>query len=122
MNRTIITIGLLSALCLVKTAAAQTKPERLQGRSMVASRDGIVAAEHPLAAQAGAMILAKGGSAVDAAIAANATMSVVAPMMCGVGGDLFAIVYDAKSGRLHGLNASGWAPEKLSAEFLRQQA
>ena len=77
---------------------------------MVVSRGGIVAAESPLAAQAGAMILAQGGNAVDAAVAANAVMGVVEPMMNGIGGDLFAIVYEAKTGKLYGLNASGWAP------------
>ena len=87
---------------------------------MVISRHGIVASEHPLASQAGAMVLAEGGNAVDAAIAANAAMGVVSPMSCGMGGDLFAIVYEARTGRLHGLNASGWAPAGLSIDFLRQ--
>ncbi|MBI3414040.1 MAG: gamma-glutamyltransferase [Verrucomicrobia bacterium] len=99
-------------------AAAQ---DRSQGRSMVISRHGIVATENPLASQAGAMILAQGGTAVDAAIAANAAMSVVAPMMCGAGGDLFAIVYEARTGKLHGLNASGWAPADLTIERLTQK-
>jgi gamma-glutamyltranspeptidase/glutathione hydrolase len=94
---------------------------RTQGRSMVVSRGGIVAAESPLAAQAGAMILAQGGNAVDAAVAANTVMGVVEPMMNGIGGDLFAIVYEAKAGKLYGLNASGWAPAKLSIEFLKDK-
>jgi len=93
----------------------------IQGRSMVMSRGGIVAAESPLAAQAGATILSRGGNAVDAIVAANATMGVVAPMMNGMGGDLFAIVYDAKSGKLFGLNASGWAPTGLTIEFLKSK-
>jgi len=92
--------------------------DRSQARSMVISRDGIVAAESPLAAQAGVRILEHGGNAVDAAIAANAAMSVVAPMMCGIGGDLFVIVYDVKANKLYGLNASGWAPKDLTIEFL----
>jgi len=95
--------------------------DRSQARSMVMSRNGIVAAESPLAAQAGVKILEQGGNAVDAAIATNAAMGVVAPMMNGVGGDLFAIVYDAKSGKLYGLNASGWAPKALTIEFLHRQ-
>lgn len=95
--------------------------DRLQGRSLVISLHGIVASEHPLASQAGAQVLAEGGNAVDAAIAANAVMGVVAPMTCGLGGDLFAIVYEAKTGRLHGLNASGWAPAGLSLEYLRSR-
>jgi len=98
------------------SASAQ---DRTQARSMVISQDGIVAAESPLAAQAGATILAHGGNAVDAAVAANAVVGVVEPMMNGIGGDLFAIVYDAKTGKLYGLNASGWAPAKLSIEFLK---
>lgn len=88
---------------------------------MVLSQRGVVASEHPLASQAGAQVLAEGGNAVDAALAANAVMGVVAPMTCGVGGDLFALVYEARTGRLHGLNASGWAPSQLSLEALREQ-
>ncbi len=88
---------------------------------MVISRGGIVAAESPLAAQAGASVLAQGGHAVDAAIAANAVMGLVAPMSNGIGGDLFAIVYEAKTGKLYGLNASGWAPAGLTIEFLKSQ-
>ncbi len=109
-------------VCVVAamTLATQAEPQRsTQGRSMTITRGGIVAAESPLAAQAGAQILARGGSAVDAAIAANAVMGVVSPMMNGIGGDLFAIVYDAKSGRRFGMNASGWAPRGLTPEFLR---
>lgn len=87
---------------------------------MVISRHGIVAAESPLAAQAGVRSLEQGGNAVDAAIATNAAMGVVAPMMNGIGGDLFVIVYDAKADRLYGLNASGWAPKALTIEFLQK--
>jgi gamma-glutamyltranspeptidase / glutathione hydrolase len=87
---------------------------------MVISSRGLVSTEHPLASQAGAMILARGGHAVDAAIAANAVMGVVSPMMCGVGGDLFALVSE-RSGRLHGVNASGWAPGALSPDLLRSK-
>lgn len=90
---------------------------RSQGRSVVVSTHGIVASEHPLASQAGAMVLAQGGHAVDAAVAANAVMGVVCPMMCGVGGDLFAIV-SGHDGKLHGVNASGWAPARLTPQFL----
>jgi gamma-glutamyltranspeptidase/glutathione hydrolase len=112
-----------TAGALVLAVACATQPltaaERLQGRSQVISRHGIVASEHPLASQAGALVLAEGGTAVDAALAANAVMGVVAPMTCGLGGDLFALVYEAKTGRLHGLNASGWAPAGLSLEALR---
>src|SRR6185312_14966553 len=101
--------------------AARPLPGRTQARSMVISNLGIVAASQSLAAQAGAQILAEGGSAADAAIAANATLGVVEPMMNGMGGDLFAIEYDAKSGALHGLNASGWAPEALTPALLKSK-
>ena len=89
---------------------------------MVMSSLGIAATEHPLASQAAVMTLAAGGHAVDAAIAANAMMGVVAPMMNGVGGDLFAMVFDVTTGRLHGLNASGWAPAHLTIDVLKSQA
>src|SRR5438132_1923070 len=95
--------------------------DRSQGRSMVISRNGIVAAESPLAAEAGVRILERGGNAVDAAIATNAMMGVVEPMMNGIGGDLFAIIYDAKANKLYGLNASGWAPKALTIEYLQKQ-
>jgi gamma-glutamyltranspeptidase/glutathione hydrolase len=85
----------------------------------VMTRRGIVATSQTLASQAGAMILVRGGSAADAAIAANAVMGVVEPMSNGMGGDLFAIVRDEKTGKLSGLNASGWAPEKLTIDYLR---
>ena len=102
----------MAALGFSVTVAAQAgnAQDRTQARSMVVSRNGIVAAESPLAAQAGVRILESGGNAVDAAIATNAMMGVVEPMMNGIGGDLFAIVYDAKANKLYGLNASGWAP------------
>src|SRR3981189_2599449 len=91
------------------------------GRSRIATKYGIVAAASPLAARAGVRILERGGNAVDAAIATNAMMGVVEPMMNGIGGDLFVIVYDAKANKLYGLNASGWAPKGLTIEFLQKQ-
>ncbi len=108
-------------LAMMLSASQASGQDRTQGRSMVISRRGVVSAENPLAAQAGANVLAHGGNAVDAAIATNAVMGVVEPMMNGIGGDLFAIVYDAKSGKLYGLNASGWAPAGLSVEFLKSK-
>jgi len=71
---------------------------------------GIVATSHTLADEAGVDVLKRGGNAIDAAIAANAVLGVVEPMSCGIGGDLFAIVWDAKSKKLYGLNASGRSP------------
>ena len=110
-----IVVWAIAAVVAVLPARAQN---RSQGRSMVITRYGIVAAESPLAAQAGAQILARGGNAVDAAVATNAVMGVVEPMMNGMGGDLFAIVYIAKTGKLYGLNASGWSPAGLTPAFL----
>jgi gamma-glutamyltranspeptidase / glutathione hydrolase len=98
------------------TLAAQ---DRSYGRSMAITPNGIAATSFTLASQAGAHILAKGGSAVDAAIAANAVLSVTEPMMNGIGGDMFAIYWDAKTGKLTGINSSGWAPQALTPEHLR---
>jgi gamma-glutamyltranspeptidase/glutathione hydrolase len=117
-----MTRNLLLFLCLM-TAIVNNDlaQDRSQARSMVVTRYGIVAAENPIAAQVGATILADSGNAVDAAIATNAMMGLVAPMSNGIGGDLFAIVYEAKSGKLYGLNASGWAPAGLSIDFLHSK-
>jgi len=111
-------LGILFLGTIRENAMAQ---DRGQGRSMVISQGGVVATESPLASKAGAAVLERGGNAVDAAIAAHAVMTVVAPMWNGIGGDLFAIVYDAKSGKYYGLNASGWAPAAQSVERLRQK-
>lgn len=91
---------------------------RNYGRSMVISKQGIAATSQTLASAAAAQMLARGGSAVDAAIAANAVLGLVEPMMDGIGGDVFAIYWDAKTGKLTGLNGSGPAPKALSPKFL----
>jgi gamma-glutamyltranspeptidase/glutathione hydrolase len=93
---------------------------RNYGRSIVISQQGIAATSQVLASQTGAQILARGGSAVDAAIASNAVLGVTEPMMTGLGGDLFVMYWDAKTGKLTGLNASGPAPRALSPAFLAQ--
>jgi gamma-glutamyltranspeptidase / glutathione hydrolase len=116
-----VSVGVLLLSGWISGGAIAAAQDRSQTRSMVISRYGIVAAESPLAAQAGGRILERGGNAVDAAIATNAVMGVVSPMMNGIGGDLFAIVYDAKASKLYGLNASGWAPKALTIEFLHKQ-
>src|ERR1700682_2382677 len=95
--------------------------DRSQARSIVMTKRGIVATAQPLASQAGAQILARGGSAVDAAIAAHAGLGFVEPMMNGPGGDLFALIWDAKTDKLTGINASGWAPQGLSIDYLKKQ-
>jgi gamma-glutamyltranspeptidase/glutathione hydrolase len=106
-----------SASAFAAQAAAE---DRDRTRSLVAARRGVVASESVLASQVGARVLESGGNAVDAAIAANAVLGLVAPMNDGIGGDLFAIVYEAASGRLHGVNASGWSPQRLDAGHLRR--
>src|SRR5947209_9234229 len=101
------------------TTAQQFVSSPDQGRSMVVTHYGIVAAPQFLAAQAGAQILREGGNAIDAAIAANAVMGVVQPYVNGIGGDLFAMIYEAKTGKLYGLNSSGWTPQALTIDYLR---
>src|SRR5665811_1193435 len=111
-----VLLFLLLASLIASVASAQ---DRSQARSMVLSDRGIVATSQTLASQAGAQVLARGGSAIDAAIAANATLSVVEPERGGIGGDLFVIYYESKTGKLTGINASGWAPRGLSIELLK---
>ena len=89
--------------------------------SEVIAQNGMAATSHPLATQVALDILKKGGSAVDAAIAANAALGLMEPMSCGIGGDLFAIVWDAEAKKLVGLNASGRSPKALSIDYFRQQ-
>ncbi|MEO8335871.1 MAG: gamma-glutamyltransferase [bacterium] len=106
------------AVALLVAGSVAEAQDRSQSRSMVVSQTGVVASESVLASQVGARILEQGGNAIDAAVATNAMMGLVAPMNDGIGGDLFAIVYEAKTGKLYGLNASGWAPKGLSADYL----
>lgn len=103
------------------TLNAQGAPLPVVGRSIVTTKLGIVASSSPLAAKAGTQMLELGGNAVDAAIAANAVIALTEPSGDGIGGDLFAIVYEAKTGKLLGLNAAGWAPKGLDAGWLRSQ-
>jgi gamma-glutamyltranspeptidase / glutathione hydrolase len=95
--------------------------DRDYGRSMVISDRGIVATSSPIASEAGAQILSRGGTAMDAAIAANAVLGVAEPMMDGLGGDLFLLYWNAKEQKLYGLNASGWAPSGLTIDYLKQK-
>lgn len=110
--------GLLLMLSVL-TAASLPAQDRSYGRSVVSTPYGIVASTWVQASQAGALMLDKGGSAIDAAIAANAVLNASEPMMNGLGGDLFAIYWDAGSGKLYGLNASGWAPQGLTIERVK---
>ncbi|MGC2161977.1 MAG: gamma-glutamyltransferase [Silvibacterium sp.] len=115
----LVALFLVWPLVVPAWGAKQVDPAREQSRSMVMTQYGIVATSQAVASQAGAAVLAKGGNAIDAAIAANAALGVIEPMMNGVGGDLFAIVYIAKTKQLYGLNSSGWAPKDLSIAALQ---
>ena len=95
--------------------------EKFASRSEVIGQNGMVATSHPLATQIGLEILKQGGTAVDAAIAANIALGLMEPTGNGIGGDLFAIVWDAKTKKLHGLNASGPAPKNISIDYFKQQ-
>ena len=119
----IVALRILRYSCLMGVAMAPLSVSSLgqgrnYGRSMVISQQGIAATSQTLASSAAAQVLAKGGSAVDAAIAANAVLAVVEPMKTGLGGDLFVMYWEANTGKLVGLNASGPAPKALSPELL----
>ncbi len=88
------------------------------GRSVVISRNGMAATSHPLATLAGIQILLEGGNAVDASVAVAAALNVAEPMMTGIGGDMFALVYNARDGKLSGLNGSGRSPYALDLDYL----
>ena len=90
-------------------------------RSEVIGQNGMAATSHPLATQTAIDVLKSGGNAIDAAIAANAVLGLVEPTGCGIGGDLFAIVWDEKTNQLYGLNSSGPAPQKMSIDYVKQQ-
>jgi gamma-glutamyltranspeptidase/glutathione hydrolase len=114
---------LLCSLFFVQFTLAQDRitGEVFATRSVVLGQNGMVATSHPLATQIGLDMLKSGGNAIDAAIAANAALGLMEPTGCGIGGDLFAIVWDAKTKKLYGLNASGRSPQKLTLEFFEKQ-
>jgi gamma-glutamyltranspeptidase/glutathione hydrolase len=121
----LIFLASLFLLAVVSRVIADDRPASIRhtpqpyqtGRSIVMAPHGMVATSQPLAAQIGLDVLRKGGTAVDAAIAVNAALGLVEPMSCGVGGDLFAIIWDAKNKKLHGLNASGRSPYHATLGF-----
>src|SRR5436853_4148119 len=116
----------ISTLALFLTAHANAQIDRITGknfatRSEVLARHGMVCTSVPAATQVGLDILKRGGSAVDAAIAANATLGLMEPVSNGIGGDLFAIVYSAKENKLYGINGSGRSPLGLSYEQMKAE-
>ena len=116
-----LVVILLASLASGVLAADRPAGPIHKTRSAVMARNGMAATSQPLATAAALRVLQSGGNAVDAAIAANAVLGVVEPMSCGIGGDLFAIVWDAKSRRLYGLNASGRAPGSASIDLYRSK-
>ncbi|QIZ76433.1 gamma-glutamyltransferase [Ferrimonas lipolytica] len=119
LNQSIIALC-CSALSLQAYGFDRVTGDTFASRSPVYAQHGMAATSQPLATQVALDVLKAGGSAVDAAIAANATLGLVEPTGCGIGGDLFAIVWDAKTEQLHALNASGRSPKSLSmADFER---
>ncbi len=126
MARQLLVAGAFALLHINPTVvmaqqSGDAAPLPVPGRSTVATQYGVVATSQPLAAMAGIQMLQRGGNAVDAAIATNAAMGLMEPTGNGIGGDLFALVYDPSTGRVHGLNASGWSPAALTVDFIRDQ-
>ena len=120
MTRTVI----ISAICLAGFMTGNAQ-DRVNGalfatRSEVIAQHGMVATSHPLATQIGLDILKSGGNAIDAAIAANAALGLMEPTGCGIGGDLFAIIWDARTQKLYGLNASGRSPQEMTLEHFEK--
>ncbi|MFQ5494685.1 MAG: gamma-glutamyltransferase [Phycisphaerae bacterium] len=118
--------ALFVLVLMVPATALEGRGDRITGlalatRSEVIARHGMVATSQPLATQVAIDILKKGGNAVDAAIAANATLGLMEPTGNGVGGDLFAIVWDAKTKKLYGLNASGRSPYGLTLQHFKDR-
>src|SRR5690349_6928543 len=119
---------LLVVLCAILLAAPSgAEAERLTpragraGRSVTLAPHGMVATSHPLATQVGLDVLRQGGNAIDAALAADAALGLMEPMSCGVGGDLYALVWDAKTKRLYGLNASGRCPYAATCDLFAKK-
>ncbi len=116
--------GLFSVILIFCLPVLSFPQDRITGRdfatrSEVIARDGMAATSQPLATQVAIDILKKGGNAIDAAIAANAVLGLVEPTGCGIGGDLFALIWSADKEKLYGLNASGSSPRSLRLEYFK---
>lgn len=108
----------VAAMSQNNPASKTGNPLPITGRSVITTKFGIVASSQPMASASGVQILERGGNAVDAAITTNSVIGLMEPMSNGVGGDLFAIIYEAKTGKLYGLNASGWAAKAQTRELM----
>jgi len=116
MRRCVILVTVVMMMTGVGTAADRPEGHSFATRSVVHAKHGMVAAAHPLAVEIGLAVLKDGGSAVDAAIAVNAALALMEPISCGLGGDIFAMVWDPETETLHGLNGSGRAPAALTPD------
>src|SRR5262249_38867040 len=122
MIKALLLVVLSIAFVLSATAGDRSTPQaHRSGRSVVLAMHGMVATSHPLAAQVGLDILKAGGNAVEAAIARRAAIGLVEPMSCGIGGDLYAMVWDAKTKKLYGLNASGRSPYRATLALFAEK-
>jgi len=120
------TLGSLLLISLTLVTPLASAYDRVTGkafasRSEVIAQYGMAATSQPLATQVALDILKNGGNAVDAAIAANAMLGLVEPTGCGIGGDIYAIIWDAETKTLHGLNGSGRSPQSLTLDYFKQQ-
>ncbi len=112
---------LISLIPFTALAQDRVSGKAFATRSEVIAQNGMAATSQPLATQAALDILKKGGTAMDAAIAANAMLGLVEPHACGIGGDVFAIIWDAETQQLYGFNGSGRVPEKLTMEYFKER-
>lgn len=121
MKKALVTLAVALPALLLSTGFDRITGRHFASRSEVIAPHAMAATSQPLATQAALDVLKKGGSAVDAAIAANAVLGLVEPTGNGIGGDLFAIVWDAETEKLYGLNASGRSPRSLTLEYFKEQ-
>ena len=114
-------LPLFVLLTLTTSAQDRVNGATFATRSQVIAQNGMAATSHPLATQIALDVLKEGGSAIDAAIAANAALGLMEPTGNGMGGDLFAIVWSAEDEKLYGLNASGWSPKELTLDYFKEK-